>query len=167
MASIGDLIAPGNDDAFTSESTRTGGLADLAPRYLELLTAAVTASLTTVSAAGALQVSPVWVGVEGEHILLNTKRGRLKDRNLRDNGVVALLFMNPANPYHWMSVDGRVVEIIDEDDPEQGHLATESIDDLAGLYLGERPYPMRDPRGGEVRVLYRVEPVRILTFGSP
>jgi hypothetical protein len=57
-----------------------------------------------------------------------------------------------------------VVRIIEEDDEADGHLATENIDDLADVYLGKRPYPLRDPRG-EVRVLYKVEPTRIVTFG--
>jgi hypothetical protein len=59
--------------------------------------------------------------------------------------------MNPENPYHWLTVYGRVVEVVDEYDPERGHLATESIDDLAEKYLGQRPYPFRDE--GEIRVL--------------
>ena len=74
------------------------------------------------------------------------------------------MLLNPQNPYHWLTVYGRVVEVIEENDPERGHLATENIDDLAAKYLGERPYPLRDP-AGEIRVRYAVEPRRVVTFG--
>jgi hypothetical protein len=77
---------------------------------------------------------------------------------------LTLMLLNPKNPYHWLTVYGRVVEVIDENDPERGHLATENIDDLAEKYLGQRPYPLRDP-AGEIRVRYSVEPRRVVTFG--
>ena len=167
MAStIGDVITPGNEKAFTVRSTKPGALKDLAPQYKKLLSDAVTASLTTVSDKGEMQVTPVWVGNDGTYLELNSVRGRLKDRNLRDNGKVTLLLMNPANPYHWMSINGKVVDIIDEDDKTRGHLATKSIDALALRYVNQTPYPFRDPKG-EVRVLYKVEPIQILTFGNP
>jgi len=165
-ATIGDVITPGQEKAFTVRSTKPGSLKDLAPQYKQLLTEPVTASLTTISAKGEMQVTPVWVGNDGTHIELNSVRGRLKDRNLRANGKVALLFMNPKNPYHWMSINGKVVDIIDEDDRARGHLATQSIDALAVRYVNKTPYPFRDPKG-EVRVLYKVEPTQILTFGNP
>ncbi len=165
-ATIGDVITPGNAQAFTVKDKRSGGLADLAPQYKQLLAEPVTASLTTLSNSGEMQVTPVWVGNDGRHIELNSVRGRLKDRNLRSNGKVALLFINPKNPYHWMSIEGKVVDIVDEDDPGRGHLATQSIDALALRYVNQTPYPFRDPKG-EVRVLYKVEPTRILTFGAP
>lgn len=113
-----------------------------------------------------MQITPVWVSNDGTRLELNSVRGRLKDRNLRSNGKVSLLLMNPKNAYHWMSIDGKVVEIIDEDDKARGHLATESIDFLAKKYLNQTPYPLRDPKG-EIRVLYKVEPLHILTFGTP
>ncbi|MEM6284950.1 MAG: hypothetical protein AAF787_22355, partial [Chloroflexota bacterium] len=102
----------------------------------------------------------------GEYVLLNSVRDRLKDRNMRARPNVTLLFINPKNPYHWMTIYGIIVEYIDEDDEENGHLATQNIDDLAESYLGERPYPLRDAKG-EIRVLYRVQPTRIQTFGQP
>jgi hypothetical protein len=59
-----------------------------------------------VSDKGAMQVTPVWVGNDGTYIELNSVRGRLKDRNLRGNGQVSLLLMNPANPLS-LDVDQR------------------------------------------------------------
>jgi PPOX class probable F420-dependent enzyme len=165
-ATIGDVITPGQEKAFTVKDRKPGALEDLAPQYKQLLSDPVTASLTTVSDKGEMQVTPVWVGNDGTCLELNSVRDRLKDRNLRSNGKVTLLFMNPKNPYHWMSINGKVVDIIDEDDKARGHLATRSIDSLALRYVNQTPYPFRDPRG-EVRVLYKVQPIQILTFGNP
>src|SRR5215831_6610865 len=139
MSAIGTVITPGNEKAFTVKDRKPGGLQDLAPQYKKLLNDAVTASLTTVNDKGELQVTPVWVGNDGRYIELNTARGRLKDRNLRSNRQVALLFLNPANPYHWMSINGKVVDIIDEDDKARGELATKSIDALALRYVNQTP----------------------------
>jgi PPOX class probable F420-dependent enzyme len=166
MSAIGTVITPGNEKCFTVKDKKSGGLQDLAPEYKKLLSDPVTASLTTVNDKGEMQVTPVWVGNDGTHLELNSVRGRLKDRNLRNNGCVTLLFMNPANPYHWMSINGKVVDIVDEDDKARGQLATKSIDSLAKRYVNQTPYPFRDPKG-EVRVLYKVEPTQILTFGKP
>jgi PPOX class probable F420-dependent enzyme len=165
-ATIGEVIPPGSDKAFTVGDKKAGSLGDLAAQYRQLLIDPVTASLTTVSEHGELQVTPVWVANDGTYIELNSVRGRLKDRNLRSTGRVALLLMNPKNPYHWMSITGKVVDVIDEDDKVRGHLATQSIDSLALRYVNQTPYPFRDPKG-EVRVLYKVEPTKILTFGDP
>ena len=163
---IADMIIPGNAGAFTvgsKESVST--FTDLPEVHRNLIEGPVTATLATMNADGTPQLTPVWVNHDGERINLNSMRGRLKDRNIRARPQVSILFINDDNPYHWINVEGEVVEIIDEDDPEDGQLATENIDDLAELYLNERPYPLRDASVNEVRVLYKVEPKRIVTFG--
>lgn len=166
MAEIAQVVTPGNDAAFTVGDRSAGTLTGLADHHLALVDGPVTATLATLNENGTAQLSPVWVGRDGEHLVLNSVRDRLKDRNLRARPRVTVQFTDPANPYHWLTVYGDVVEVVDEDDPERGHLATESIDDLGELYVNQRPYPFRDP-AGEVRVRYLVEPTRIVTFGTP
>jgi PPOX class probable F420-dependent enzyme len=162
---VADLITPGSVGAFqVGKRMEVSRLADLPDVHRELLDEPVTATLATVNPGGRPQLTPVWCSTDGTSIHLNSKKGRLKDRNLRERPEVTLLLVNPQNAYHWMEIYGRVVEVVDETDPERGHLATESIDDLAQTYLGQRPYPLRDP-SGEVRVLYRVEPTKVVTFG--
>ena len=163
---IDDMILPGNEHAF-SVGTRTEGtsLNDLHPFYRTLLEKPVTACVATINADGRPQLTPTWCDHDGTYINMNSVKGRLKDRNIRARPSVTLMLMNPENPYHWISVFGTVEQIIDEDDPQRGHLATESIDTLSKKYLGVSPYPLRDPKG-EVRVLYKVRPTRILTFGA-
>lgn len=163
---IADVITPGNEGAFTiGERKQAAAIGSLAPVHLALFDAPTTASVVTINADGSPQLTPNWVHHDGTNLFLNSVRGRLKDRNLRARPEqVVVMLVNPKNPYHWITVYGEVSEIVDEDDAERGHLATESIDYLAGLYLGTTPYPLRDPNG-EVRVRYTVRPTRIVTFG--
>jgi len=56
--------------------------------------------------------------------------------------------------------------MIEETDGQRGHEATDNVNALSRRYLDKDPYPLRDP-GGEVRVLFKVLPEYIMTFGSP
>lgn len=114
------------------------------------------ASLATLMADGAPQVTPVWFDFDGGCIRINTARGRVKDKNMRRAGKVALAIQDPENPYRYIGIRGRVAEIT-----EQG--ADAHIDALAKKYLGQDRYPNRQP--GEVRVTYRIEPERVWTMG--
>ena len=114
------------------------------------------AVLGTLMPDGSPQVTPVWVDYDGEHVLVNTARGRAKDRNMRRDGRVSLAIMDPENPYRYLEVRGRVAEIT-----EQG--ADRHIDKMAKKYLGRDVYPSRRP--GEVRVLYKIEPERFSSMG--
>jgi PPOX class probable F420-dependent enzyme len=119
--------------------------------HRDLLDKKVFANLATLMPDGSPQVTPVWFDFDGTHILVNSARGRAKDRNMRRDPRVALALADPANPYHYLEIRGRVVEIT-----EKG--ADEHIDELAKKYLGLDRYPNRRP--GEVRVIYRIEPER-------
>ena len=164
---IGSVITPGNENAFTvGERRKNVTLADLPDSHRPLLEGPITAVMGTMTASGRIQLTPVWCNHDGTHVNLNSVKGRVKDRNMRERPDIALLLLNPENPYHWMSINGRVVDVVDEDDSARGYLATENIDDLAELYVNQRPYPFRDPKRGETRVLYKLEPTHILTFGS-
>ena len=162
---IADVITPGHEQAFKIGERSTGAsLRDLPTVHLALLEEPVTAAVATINADGTAQLTPNWVNYDDTYLYLNSVRGRLKDRNYRARPDVTVMLMNPKNPYHWITVYGRIEQIIEEDDPAQGHLATENIDALGQSYLGVSPYPLRDPQG-EVRVLYKVRPTRIITFG--
>src|SRR5262245_37967627 len=104
------------------------------------------ANLATLMPDGSPQVTPVWVDYDGTHVLVNSARGRQKDKNLERNPAVALSILDPENPYRYLEVRGRVIEAT-----EQG--ADAHIDKMAKKYLGADTYPYRQP--GEVRVLYK------------
>jgi PPOX class probable F420-dependent enzyme len=114
------------------------------------------AHLGTAMPSGAPQVTPVWFDYDGRFFLVNSARGRVKDRNMRRNPAVALSIVDPGNPYRYVSVRGRVVEIT-----ERGGDA--HIDRLAKKYLGKDRYPYRRP--GEVRVIYKIAPERVGGMG--
>ncbi|MFY9764777.1 MAG: hypothetical protein WAK42_07185, partial [Mycobacterium sp.] len=79
----------------------------------------------------------------------------------------SLMFTDPADPYRWMSIQGQVAGVIDEDDPQDGHAATESINAMSAKYLGEATYPLRDPHAPEVRALFRIQPIHAVVYDPP
>ena len=125
-------------------------------QFRDLLTKKAFASLATVMADGSPQVTPVWFDFDGTHLRVNSAKGRVKDRNMRRNGRVALSIMDPENPYRHLAVRGRVEEITEAG--ADGH-----IDSLSKKYLGQDRYPNRRP--GEVRIIYRIRPERVSTMG--
>ncbi|MFN8188401.1 MAG: PPOX class F420-dependent oxidoreductase [Gaiellales bacterium] len=112
--------------------------------------------LATVGPNGAPQTTPVWADTDGTHVIVNTAKGRAKDRNMRAEPRVALSAFDPSNPYGFVEIQGRIAAIVD------GQPAEDGIDDLAEKYLGERPYPFRGP--GEQRVIFKVEPTAVTTW---
>jgi PPOX class probable F420-dependent enzyme len=111
--------------------------------------------VATVMPDGAPQVTPVWVDYDGTHVIFNTAKGRVKERNLRRDGRVALVVSDPANPYRYIQVRGRA-SLSEES-------ADAHIDKLAKKYLGMDKYPHRQP--GEVRVIVRITPEAVQTWG--
>jgi PPOX class probable F420-dependent enzyme len=124
--------------------------------HKDLLTRPAFASLATLMPDGTPQVTPVWCDYDGTHVLINTAKGRIKDRNMRRNPHVALSIMDPDNPYRYLEIRGRVVEVT-----EQG--ADAHIDRQAKRYLDRDVYPFRQP--GEVRVLFKIAPGRTSSIG--
>jgi PPOX class probable F420-dependent enzyme len=101
----------------------------------------------------------VWVDYDGRHILINSARGRLKDRNMRQRPEVALQIPDPDNPDRYLLVRGPVVEITEDGDDEH-------LDRLAPRYLGKDFYPPAMRFAGEVRCLYKIAP-RHVTVWNP
>lgn len=124
--------------------------------FRDLFTKRAFASLATRMPNDEVQVTPVWVDVDNGTLLFNSARGRVKDQNVRRDPRVTLTLMDPDNPYRYMEIRGRVVDYT-----EQG--ADKHIDKLAKKYLGVDKYPYAKP--GEVRVLYRVKPEKVLVHG--
>jgi PPOX class probable F420-dependent enzyme len=124
--------------------------------FMDLVREPAVAQLATIMGDGSPHVTPVWFDFDGACIRINSARDRVKDRNMRRSPKVALCIMDPANPYRYLSIRGRVVEI-----SEQG--AEEHIDLLARKYLNAASYPHRQP--GEVRVMYRIIPEQVSTMG--
>jgi PPOX class probable F420-dependent enzyme len=125
-------------------------------KYADLFQKKAFGNLATVNADGSPQVTPVWCDWDGRHVIVNSAKGRKKDRNMRRDPRVALALSDPDNPYRYLEIRGKVVEVT-----EQG--ADEHINKMAKKYMGVDVYPGRQP--GEVRVLYRIEPERFSSMG--
>lgn len=113
------------------------------------------AHLATVEADGTPHVTPVWVDTDGERVIFNTAKGRVKYENIVRNPVVAISVVDKADDYRTLWLKGRA-EIVEEG-------ADAHIDTLAKKYLGQDSYPFRKP--GEVRVIVRVTPTAKLARG--
>ena len=131
-------------------------MAGIPDGFKDILQKKAFAFLATLMPDGTPQVTPVWFDVAGGKIRVNSARGRIKDKNIRNNPSVALSISDPDNPYRHISIRGRVTSIT-----EQG--ADAHIDSLAKKYLGQDKYPYR--QAGEVRVIYKVTPDRVQTMG--
>ena len=112
--------------------------------------------LATSMADGSPQVTPVWFNTSDDFILVNSAEGRLKDKNMRRRPKVALCIQDPANPYRYLQIRGRVTEIT-----EQG--ADAHIDALAGKYTGIFKYQHHQP--GVKRVTYKIIPEKVDAHG--
>ena len=121
-------------------------------QFLDLFQKRAFAHLVTLMPDGSPHVSPVWVDYDGAYLVVNTARGRQKDRNMQRSAKVAVSIQDPDNPYRYLLVRGRVAEATEEG-------ADAVIDALAKKYLGVDKYPNRRP--GEVRVTYRIEPEHV------
>jgi PPOX class probable F420-dependent enzyme len=117
------------------------------------------AHLSTKMPDGTPHVTPVWVGLDEEtgHVLVNTAKGRQKERNVREDPQVGLSIPDPEDPYRYLSVRGVVDEVTEEG-------AVETIDAFTRRYFGEDEYPHHGEERGP-RVNIRIRPERVVASG--
>ncbi|MCB9726121.1 MAG: TIGR03618 family F420-dependent PPOX class oxidoreductase [Spirochaetaceae bacterium] len=121
-----------------------------------LLDAPNFAALATLMPDGSPKVEPVWVGREGDHVLVATDARGLKGRNLALDGRVALSITDYANPYEQALIRGRVIETRPDDE-------LVVLDRLSQQYIG-RPFPRRK---WSARVVYVIEAHVARYYRSP
>jgi PPOX class probable F420-dependent enzyme len=109
------------------------------------------AFLATLMADGSPQLTPLWFNTEGEYILVNSARGRIKDKNMRARPQVALLITDPKDPfYRYIQIRGQVVNITADG-------AEEHINFLS-LKYDHKPWK---PVPGQTRVIYKILPEKV------
>ncbi|MFL5695614.1 MAG: PPOX class F420-dependent oxidoreductase [Ktedonobacteraceae bacterium] len=86
------------------------------------------AVLATINSDGTPQLTTMWYLLEGDTIVMNTKAGRIKERNMRRDPRIAICV---EDGYNYVTISGTV-ELID--DPE---IAQRDIYRLAVRYDGE------------------------------
>jgi PPOX class probable F420-dependent enzyme len=124
--------------------------APIPEKYFDLLSdKRAIANLATLMPDGRPQVTPVWIDYDGQNVIVNSAKGRLKDINMRRDPRVSIAVVDPANPYRYVEVRGRVTNITEDG-------ADAHIDKMAKKYLDQDKYPFARP--GEVRVVYTIKP---------
>ncbi len=103
---------------------------------------------------GSPHVTPTWVDIEDNYILINTAIGRVKQKNVARDPRVSVSIADMNNPYHMVTVNGEIVEQI------KGEEAEKHIDKLAKKYLNKDKYPGRAP--GEERILLKIKPKKVV-----
>jgi PPOX class probable F420-dependent enzyme len=109
------------------------------------------AHLATLMSDGSPNATPVWIGREGEHIVICTGENTLKGKNTRRDPRVALSIVDFTNPYEEVQIRGRVIERR----PDPG---LKFMDPISHKYTG-KPFPFRNP-DGRVALIVEVEKER-------
>ena len=132
-------------------------MAAIPEQYLDLLQPPkkAFADIATVRPDGSPQVTPVWFDYVNGKVRVNTAKGRVKARNLKEGAPVALSIMDPGNPYRYVQVRGKVTHVTE--DGARAH-----IDTLSHKYLG-KDYPWAKPE--DVRVIFEIEPAKAQGMG--
>jgi PPOX class probable F420-dependent enzyme len=130
-------------------------MAELSSGALRLLEGKNFAHVVTLMRDGSPQVSPVWVDHDGRHILINTAEGRQKPRNIRRDPRVALSVIDHEDPYKYLEVRGRVVEVTAEG-------GWEHICKMSAKYTGNPEY---QGNRAETRIIVKILPEHIVARG--
>lgn len=126
-----------------------------ARRFLEETRFAVVA---TVNEDGTPQQSVLWYAIRGDEIMLNTARGRVKDRNLRRDPRISITV---EDGYKYIAIRGTA-RLVDEQATAQTDIRA-----LAVRYNGEETaeQQVREQFAREERVSIYVPLDRVTTYG--
>jgi len=112
----------------------------------ELIDRANFAHLATLMEDGSPHSTPVWVGRDGDRLMIGTSGNSLKARNTKRDPRVAISMIDFKDPYMEAQLRGRVVEHRPDSD-------LKILDAISVRYTG-KPFPMR---GYEDRVALVIE----------
>lgn len=87
---------------------------------------------------GQIVTFPMWVDFDGTRVLTSSPVGSKKGQALRKRPQIAVSIVSAKNPWHWLSISGRVVDIRPDE-----NLAF--IDRMSQKYMGTS-YQRRTPR---------------------
>ena len=124
---------------------------NLSPEVQQLIDRPNFAHLATLMPDGSPQSVPVWVGREGDRIVICTGEGSLKAKNTRRDPRVALSIVDFKNPYEEVQIRGLIIDR--RPDPD-----LKTMDPISHKYTGQ-PFPIRKPEG-RVALIIAVEKAR-------
>jgi len=123
----------------------------LSPEVKQLIDRPNFAHLATLMPDGSPNATPVWIGREGDHIVVCTGEGTLKARNTRRDARVALSIVDFTNPYEEVQIRARVIE-------RRSDSGFKTMDAISNKYTGQ-PFPFRNPQG-RIALIIDAEKVR-------
>ncbi len=135
--------------------------ANIPESHIDLIEGPVFAILTTVTADGQPQNTVMWCSWDGDQVLVNTRGTSKKVKNIRSNPKVALIAVDPQNPFRWVDVRGEVESIREDID-------FENINSHAKLYMNVDEFygnvaPI-EQKGKEDRVVLRITPKQVFAY---
>jgi len=132
-------------------------MASIPESHRDLFEKQTFAHFATLTPEGVPHVTPVWVDydADADRLLVNTARGRRKERNVQRDPRVGASMLDPDDPYRYCSVVGEVTALT-----EAG--AEDHIDALAARYMGVDEYPNYDADPGP-RVIVEIRPDEVVT----
>jgi len=141
MLPLGSSLTPAVTEISNEGATRVAIPAEMrqmldAPNYVHL---------STLRGDGSPRSWVVWVGLEGERLLICTDDSTWKAKDMRRDPRVALSLVDSTNPYRMAAIQGRVVEV--RLDPECRYM------DPIALKYTSAPFPYR----GRGRVCFVIE----------
>lgn len=105
---------------------------------------------------GSPHLTQTWVDTDGVNVLVNTVAGFQKVRNIERDPRVALNIADPADPFRYYAIRGRVVDVTEDG-------AADHIEQLSQSYTG-RPYPWYGGRD-QIRLLLTIAADHIKATG--
>lgn len=117
----------------------------LQPEVKSLLSRPNFAHLSTLMPDGSPNVTPVWIGLEGDHVVICTGEDSLKAHNLRRDSRLGLSVVDFHDPYEEVQIRGRVVDFRDDS-------KLKTMDEISHKYIGA-PFPMRGSHGRVAMVI--------------
>lgn len=121
----------------------------------KILDGANPAILGTINPDGSPQTSVVWVGVDGDDLVISTAAGRRKEKNVRSEPRVSLSVFDLADPLQYVEVRG--VATVTEDVGRR--VAVALAEKYEGPGAGEE-YLQLPPE--VLRVVIRITPTKVL-----
>ena len=113
------------------------------------------AVLATINPDGAPQTSAMWVGRDGDDVLMSTVAGRRKHRNLERDPRASVTILDSDDPYNYVELRGTAT--LSEDVGRAFDIG------LSWKYDGTDPDP---DRPGAVRLIIRLEVLKATGYAA-
>lgn len=154
---MAEIIRDAEQDIHSIKRLTGSGKAratEIPDSHIDLLGKVGFAHLSSLGPDGEPQSHPVWYDAVDGQLLVSTGTDRQKYRNIQRDPRVSVSILDPGDPYRYLEVRGRVVEI--EPDPDRAFL-----DRLARKYLDRDTYPYAERRNVE-RVILHIRPDHVV-----